>query len=85
MFTNYFWSNSNLSNCLTTFRQTPKDSFSSVSKPILQEYTRWKALTEIYQLYIPLHISDKKSAEFQHECLRFNHFFTILIFFENSN
>ena len=45
--------------------QTLQGSFSSVSKPsqILQENMRWKALDEIYKIYLLLHRLDLNVSE----------------------
>ena len=43
----------------------------------LQENIRWKALDEIYKIYMLLHRSDLNiSANFRHEFLRFFHNFS---------
>ena len=44
------------------------DSLSAVSKPIFATENRWKALEEIDQIQIPMHLFDLKiSANIRHE------------------
>ena len=44
-------------------KQTYRGSFSAVSTPNLQVNTRWKALDEIYKIYMLLHRSDLNISE----------------------